>query len=281
MDDVITAYFATKYTEEARTLLYRALGIFTVSNYTEPFGAIVDVLSMSGNLEESAISDSIRETITSGIDKILSENRISVHADVTFEERIVICEALFMLTKIEDPTDYLPLFNGWLNNEEILAKTFGLALDIPFETFQTQIAWVYEGTIGRLKEYMETLKKENETVDLDLIRAVRLNIITFYQVFGSIEIIDNLNELQLLKGQPFSTYISLLEDEIITEEEMEQNVYCLLWLALISSDGYESPKALLIDQGKMIFPEPTQYAMFDSMLNKALAAYLPAREVKK
>lgn len=281
MDDLVTNYFLNKYTPEARGLLYRAMGIFTVSNYTEPFGDIVNLLGQEQVLDESAISDGVREICEKGIWSILQSNRINVHGDVTFEERIVLCEALFMLTKVEDPTDYLPLFDGWLSNEEILAKTLGLALDYPHEILMTQIAWVYEGTVQRLKEYMETLKKDLETVDIKLIHEIRLNIVVFYQVFGDIPIIDSLTELNILKGQPFTTYINLLESEIISEDEMEQNVYCLLWLALVSSDGYQNPKTLLVDQGRIIFPEPTHYALFDQMLNKALAAYLPAREVKK
>lgn len=279
MQDLIDVYIEKKYTEEAKELLYAAIGIFAVYNYSEPLGDMVDLVSMQGEIEEVGIVDGVRGYVERGIDRLLEVNRVRVGDEVTFRERIRILEGIFALTKINDPDEYLPLFSGWLSNEEIFAKTIGIALDEPYEDFYVQLTWVYEGTIKNLREYLENMKTENETVEFELIKDIRKNLQCFLKVFGIVPIADSLTEMNILKGQPFKTYLNLFQDEIVDAQDMENTVYGLLWLALISSSGYRDPKSLLLEESKALFTDYKDYTLFNNMVTKALGLYLPAREV--
>lgn len=275
---LIDVYFENTYSPEARELLYRAIGLFAVFTHAEPLGDIVDLISMEGNLEKDTIVDGVRNIIENGIDEIVRANRIRLQNDVTMTDKVHLLEGIFMLTKVDDPTNLLPLFDGWLTNEEKLAKILGEVLQEEYEQFFYMFTWVYDGTIKRLKEYFETLKIENETLDLEMLRSIRKNLRAFNSVFGEPTMVARLDEINPIKCQPFALYDQLFREEINNPEDIEGMVYSYLWLSLISSDGYMNPTAVLHGYSKDLFTDLQHQQLFDSMLTKALGLYNPTRE---
>lgn len=281
MDDLIDNFFQSKYTEEARDLLYKASGIFSVFTFSEPFGEIVDLISMEGSIENDTLVDGVRGIFDRGVNRLLEANRVRVGVEVTFAERIRILEGIFAITKIEDPEPYLPLFDSWSSDEETFAKVLGIVLSEPYEEFFYQFTWVYEGTLKRLKEFLEDLKTENETVELGLLKDIRKNLRVFNKVFGSIPIIESLTEINFIKGQPFQSYLNIFREEIVDLSDMESTTYALIWLAIVSSDGYKNPKLLLMEEAKNLFLDIPFYNAFNSMCTKAFGMYLPALGVEQ
>lgn len=280
MNDLIETFFQTKFTEEMQENLYSAIGLFTLFGYVEPMGEVVDLIMRDGYEAPENIADGVTGIISRAVDRLLHENRVTVLPEVTFRERIKILEGIYALTRIEDPSNFLPLFDGWLNNEEIFARVIGDVLSVPYEDIFVQLQFVFEGTIARMKEFFEDIKVENETVEFALLKKIRKNLRVFFKVFGSPSLVEALNEMNMIKGQKFQSYINLLRDEVLNPDDMESTCYALLWLALISEDGQDNVKLFLMEQAKDLFLEVREQTLFNQMLTKALGVYLPTLEVE-
>lgn len=280
MNDLIETFFQTKFTEEMQENLYSAIGLFTLFGYVEPMGEVVDLIMRDGYEAPENIADGVTGIISRAVDRLLHENRVTVLPEVTFRERIKILEGIYALTRIEDPSNFLPLFDGWLNNEEIFARVIGDVLSVPYEDIFVQLQFVFEGTIARMKEFFEDIKVENETVEFALLKKIRKNLRVFFKVFGSPSLVEALNEMNMIKGQKFQSYINLLRDEVLNPDDMESTCYALLWLALISEDGQDNIKLFLMEQAKDLFLEVREQTLFNQMLTKALGVYLPTLEVE-
>ena len=281
MNDILDLFFQKNYTQETQDLIYKATGIFSVFTFSTPFGEIVDLISMTDNIESENVIDGVRGIVEKGIDKLLEANRIKVFQEATFAERIRILEGVFAITKIEDPTDYLPFFDGWDADKVKFSKVLGLVLGDDYEDFIYTISWVYEGTVKRLKEYLDEMKIENETIDTELIKKIRKNIRIFEQVFGSVDIVQSLSEINFIKGQPFQLYLNSFKDEIVDESDMEGTTYGLIWLVIVSSDGYNNPKIILMEEAKNLFQDINLLNVFNAMCTKAFGLYLAAHESDK
>ena len=281
MNDLIYEFFKNNYTEETQELLYGAIGLFAVFNYPEPLGSLVDLMTMEGNIEKDTIVEGVRGYIEKGIDTLMFANRIKVFPEVTLRDKVRLLEAIFAFTKIEDPEPYLPYMDGWMSNEEIMAKCIGEVLGEPYETFFPMLSWVFDGTIARFKDYLENMKIENETLDTQALKEIRKNLRVFNKVFGQIPVIESLEEINPIKNQEFKLYIDLFKESLIDPDDMENTVFGLMWIAMISSDGYKNPKMLLMEYGKELFADYAHHRLYDSMLTTAFGKYISAREVEQ
>lgn len=278
--DILNVYFQNTYTEEARDLLYSAVGLLVVFSHLEPIGDIVDLITLEGSIEKDTIVDGVRNTIEKGIEELIWSNRIKLGVDVTFRRKIHILESIFALTKVEDPSDFIHYLTGWLTPEEKLARVLASVRGEQYEDFLVDFVWVYEGSVERLKTYFETIKVENETLDMEMIRGIRENLRIFEEVFGVPSAVAALNELNPIKGQAFDLYDLLFKEELREVEKVEEIAYAYLWLSLISSDGYKDPMAVLLNRSKDLFYEIQEQKSFDSIVTQLLGLFIAKKDQK-
>lgn len=278
MDDLIDTFFQCKYTQEARDTMYASLGLFTVFNYPEPYGDISDLICMEREIENDTIVEGVRGYIDKGIDHLLRANNIYVLDEVPLRDKNRILENIFLISKIEDPEPYMSLFCGYLSNEEIMSRVFGILREDDYTEYMTQLKWVYDGTITKLKNYLTEMQTDNESADTKTMREIRKNLYAYFSAFGEVAIALSIQELNMLKGQKFDLYLELLKDEVVIPENLEDTVYALLFMALMSEDGHTNPMLLLLDKIKNLLPTQGHINSFNTMLTRGMAAYTSERE---
>ncbi len=280
MDDLITTYIDTKYTPEMAEIIYRALGLFSVFGNATPVLLIVDAISLSQDEHPEVIMDAISIVVDEGLDHLYLAHRITLSENISMTEKVQILEAIYGFQFQET---YEP-FSRILNNCNISPRMQFLevisiisGIDVP--NLEDMIDEVYEGTVDRLKEYVESgLTEEAETPDFEMLKKVRRNLLSYSKAFGSPKISVVLEGFEFQYGCPFDTYFNILRDEIINTEDMETTTYGLLWLALISSDGVDSPQKLLIEKTDSLFDNIMQINQYNAMLSKALGRFQEFKE---
>lgn len=282
MDDLITTYIDTKYTPEMAEIIYRALGLFSVFGNATPVLLIVDAISLSQDEHPEVIMDAITVVVDEGLDHLYLAHRITLSENISMTEKVQILEAIYGFQFQET---YEP-FSRILNNCNISPRMQFLevisiisGIDVP--NLEDMVDEVYEGTVDRLKQYVESgLTEEAETPDFEMLKKVRRNLLSYSKAFGSPKISVVLEGFEFQYGCPFDTYFNILRDEIINTEDMETTTYGLLWLALISSDGVDSPQKLLIEKTDSFFDNIMQINQFNAMLSKALGRFQEFKELE-
>ncbi len=283
MDDLITNYIDQKFTPEMAAIVYRALGLFSVFGHSTPILLLIDAINMSQNEHPEVIMDTLTVVVDEGLDQLFLANRVTVSENISMTEKVQVLEAVygFQFQETYEPfARILENTNSTPRSQFLEVISLISGIDVP--NLEDMIDEVYEGTVDRLKEYVQSgIKEEQEAPDFELLKKIRTNLLVYSKAFGKPQISTVLESFNFEYGCEFDVYFNVLRDEVINIEDMETTTFGLLWIALISSDGVDSPQKLLTEKLESFFDDILRVNQFTAMLSKALGRFQEYKEHEK
>ena len=283
MDDLITNYIDQKFTPEMAAIVYRALGLFSVFGHSTPILLLIDAINMSQNEHPEVIMDTLTVVVDEGLDQLFLANRVTVSENISMTEKVQVLEAVygFQFQETYEPfARILENTNSTPRSQFLEVISLISGIDVP--NLEDMIDDVYEGTVDRLKEYVQSgIKEEQEAPDFELLKKIRTNLLVYSKAFGKPQISTVLESFNFEYGCEFDVYFNVLRDEVINIEDMETTTFGLLWIALISSDGVDSPQKLLTEKIESFFDDILRVNQFTAMLSKALGRFQEYKEHEK
>ena len=283
MDDLITNYIDQKFTPEMAAIVYRALGLFGVFGHSTPILLLIDAINMSQNEHPEVIMDTLTVIVDEGLDQLFLANRVTVSENISMTEKVQVLEAVygFQFQETYEPfARILENTNSTPRSQFLEVISLISGIDVP--NLEDMIDDVYEGTVDRLKEYVQSgIKEEQEAPDFELLKKIRTNLLVYSKAFGKPQISTVLESFNFEYGCEFDVYFNVLRDEVINIEDMETTTFGLLWIALISSDGVDSPQKLLTEKIESFFDDILRVNQFTAMLSKALGRFQEYKEHEK
>ena len=284
MENIVSGFFKNSFTQEQQTLLYRGLGIAEVFNIGVPVtSAIQEEVMREQETQKEDIIDAIWDIIIEGVDKIIFAHRITLNEEADLSFKLTILENLFAFSHRETYQPFATILSNWeFSNEEKLCKILAELSGEDESYFQEYVEWVYVGTLNRLQEFVENKVKEEEGAeDVELLKAIRSQLLTFEKAFGKPKAIEGLREVNPVVGAKFQTYLDLFYDEIIDISDLESTTWKLMYLAFISEDGYLNPQKLLQEKSMDLFPDLIIMNKFNAFVLRAMGRFHECKELNK
>lgn len=275
MDDLVNNFLESFFTEELKTQLYKALGIFTVFGLTNIHQELPNIILQEGEEHREVIIDKVINLITGGLDNLLFLQRITLSEDASLSFKNEFLEAIFAFNAREDYTPYQLIVEDWTTkNEEKLALIIADILNKESCYILEHLEWVYDGTISKLTEYIAMkVSIEEKAEDIPQLRLIRKNLKVYEASFGTPASVQGLLDVNMTMGGPFQIYLDLFHDAIIDLTDLEATTFNLIWLALISKEGMDNPQKLLLENSDTLFTDIQQQQIFTKMLQKAMGHF--------
>lgn len=240
MDDLITLFVTSNYTEEAQEDIFQALGLFRVFNHLEPFKVIDDILMMESYIDSSTAVDDVTSQILIGQAYLLDRHGISLSEDTTLAFNNIVLRGLFQLQHLEDPTSVLRILETMENREYKIATILEELTNVPSITFLQMLDEVRPICTDLLSEFLymqEDNKKESGVIIPEIVEKVKL----FKEVLGINQAVRVILDSDTVMGEEFKLYMPLFDElrEVVTDENVL--VETLLFLLLYSRDGVNNP----------------------------------------
>lgn len=275
MDDLITIFFSTHFTEEQQILSYKALGLIDSFGLTSVNQAVVETIMREGDDHIENIVDQVHSLIEEGIDRVIFRHRITLENSPTLSFKVSLLEGIFGLSYREFYQPYqLCLEDYTSSDEEKLAFIISDITGMEETDILEHLVWVFPGTMRRLQDLIESkVTEESVASDLELLKTIRRNLVIFQAAFGLPKAIEGLSKINTALGSTFEVYYDLFKDEIIDFGDLESTTWRLIWLALISSNGTQNPQLLLLDKSPELFNDISTVNRFNAMVQKAMGHY--------
>lgn len=240
MDDLITLFVTSNYTEEAQEDIFQALGLFRVFNYLEPFKVIDDILMMESYKDSSTAVDDVTSQILIGQNYLLDRHGITLSDDTTLAFNNIVLRGLYQLQHLEDPEPILRILETMENNEYKICTILEEVTGTPVTTFLQVMEEVRPICTDLLSEFLymqEDNKKKAGVVIPDIVEKVKL----FKEVLGINQAVRVILDSDTVMGEEFKLYLPLFDElrEVVTDENIL--VETLLFLLLYSRDGHNNP----------------------------------------
>lgn len=270
--DIVNNYIDSAFTPELASELYRAIGLMNVFGQNEVTMLLQEAVLSEQEQHREVISDQIVSYIDQGLDRLFMAQRITLNPDTSLTSKNDILQALFSFAYREDYLPYLRVLeNPQTSSEEKLCEILEDLTGMARSEFETCIDSVFDGSIARMKEFAQGgVQEEQASEDMDLLREIRKSLRAYRQAFGSPAAVERLSEFDIAKGMKFEVYFQLFESEVFNLNDLESTVFNLLWLALISEEGYQNPQKLLMEQTERLFTNIQDSQNFLRMLQKAM-----------
>lgn len=275
MDDLITIFFSTHFTEEQQILSYKALGLINSFGLTSVNQAVVGTIMREGDDHIENIVDQVHGLIEEGIDRVIFRHRITLENSPTLSFKVSLLEGIFGLAYREFYQPYqLCLEDYTSSDEEKLAFIISDITGLEETDILEHLVWVFPGTMRRLQDLIESkITEESVVSDLELLKTIRRNLVIFQAAFGLPKAIEGLSKSNVALGSTFEIYYDLFKNEIIDFGDLESTTWRLIWLALISSNGTQNPQLLLLDKSPELFNDISTVNSFNTMVQKAMGHY--------
>ena len=283
MDDLIQSFFENYLTEELRSQLYKALGLFTVYGLTTIHQELPDIILQEQEEHREVIVDQLVSHITGGLDSLFVAQRIRLGSEASIGYKTSFLEAIFAFSFREDYRPYQVVTEDWtLTNEEKLGAIIADVQGVDITEVMEHLEWVYDGTISSLVNFIKNKNIEEVGIeDTELLRSIRSNLKTYRIAFGTPASVEGLTNINMALGGSFQTYLELFKDAIVNLGDIEATTFNLMWLAMVSKEGVSNPQKFLLSVSETIFTDMQQQQIFSRMLQKAMGRYQEIKEHQK
>lgn len=239
MEDLITIFIDTYYSDEFKQEVERSFGLFEFFEYNQAFQPFVDILMNESNLDQASMNDMFVQKLHEGLNYILQEHQIKLIDVATIHEKN---EILLALAHVQNLVDYTPVIRTLETFEPDEIQLSSILADISMLD-QFKIMELIEsfnpGILQTLKNFIYEKEKDTTAEELTnpkLIKHLRL----FASVFGETPLGVQMARGQLRIGERFETYIDFIQDGILSPDE-KQTALNILSVIFLSSDGFNSP----------------------------------------
>lgn len=240
MDDFITMFVQTSYTEAAQEDIFQALGIFQVFNYLDPYPKIENILTMESYLESSDLVDGFTSIILTSQEYLLDRHGITLSGETTLAFNNIVLRTLYLLQKLEDPVPILTILETMESREYKMCEILAHLSSTPITTFLQLVDEVRPSCLELLAEFLYK-QEDGMQVSRGEIPGIKEQVKIFKEVFGINPAVRVILDSDTVMGEDFSLYRPLFDElrEVVEDETVL--VETLLFLLLYSRDGNAQP----------------------------------------
>jgi hypothetical protein len=256
MDDLITLFVQSNYTEQQAEDIFEAIGLMRVFNYTDPFLSMQDLLMNASYEDPIVMVDKFSFIILNAQAYLLDRHGISLAEDTTLAFNNQVLRVLFQLQHLEDPVPVLRLLETDDDDALKLCKILEMYTNTPDTTFLQIVETVRPVCLKLLAEYLYE-QEETQKLATQELPILKENIRLFTKVFGINEAVRTILDSSVIMGEEFELYLPLYDElrSLITDEQVL--VETLVFLLLYSSDGTMSPTEVFTKYADNLVPDLT------------------------
>lgn len=254
MDDLITLFVQSNYTEQQAEDIFEAIGLMRVFNYTDPFLPMEDLLMNESYEDPIVMTDKFTLIILNAQAYLLDRHGISLCEDTTLAFNNQVLRVLFQLQHLEDPVPVLRLLETDQNDTLKLVQILEMFTNTPDTTFLQIIETVRPICLKLLAEFLYE-QEETQKLATKELPILKENVRLFTQVFGINEAVRTILDSNVIMGEEFELYMPLYDElrSLITDEETL--VQTLVFLLLYSSDGTMKPIEVFTEHADKLVPD--------------------------
>lgn len=254
MDDLITLFVQTNYTEQQAEDIFEAIGLMTAFNYSDPFLPMQDLL-MNASYEDPATTvDSFTMIILKAQAYLLDRHGVALTEETTLAFNNQVLRVLFQLQRLEDPVPVLRVLET--ENDDVIkfCQIMEMFSSIPDTTYMQVVETIRPICLKLLAEYLYE-QEETQKLAVKELPILKENVRVFTQVFGVNEAVRTILDSDVIMGEEFELYLPLFDElrSAILDEKVL--VETLTFLLLYSSDGTMSPIEVFTQYADKLVPD--------------------------
>lgn len=254
MDDLITLFVQTNYTEQQAEDIFEAIGLMTTFNYSDPFLPMQDLL-MNASYEDPATTvDSFTMIILKAQAYLLDRHGVSLTEETTLAFNNQVLRVLFQLQRLEDPVPVLRVLET--ENDDVIkfCQIMEMFSSIPDTTYMQVVETIRPICLKLLAEYLYE-QEETQKLAVKELPILKENVRVFTQVFGVNEAVRTILDSDVIMGEEFELYLPLFDElrSAILDEKVL--VETLTFLLLYSSDGTMNPIEVYTQHSDKLVPD--------------------------
>lgn len=241
MDDLVDAYIDDYISEEMAIEVRRSLSLFDFYGLDDAVSKLNDVLILDQMEEAVNIYDGFFAVLEEQLRAILKAHTYEVAEDATIYQLNELLTALARIQYREDYSNYLRILEGFESDEEQLTEILADMCDLSQIELMTLIVGFEPSSMKVLKDYMYQKEADRETeepVKSEILKNLKL----FFKADDKKQSIgQQLIEMGLLIGAPFTAYIPYITDVLGREQNFSLLALHILSVLYMSEDGYTKP----------------------------------------
>ena len=243
MNELIDVFLENYFTEEFKDEVYRSFNLFDKYEYLDAYSEFVNIITDYNQSSTDDLKDKFVIELQTRLDYVLNEHTIKLVETTTIEEKNEILSALLLIQNLEDYSGIINTLESLESNEEQLAIILSdlcLLSDVKI----MELVESFDSTIlSKLKQFIYSKETDNQDIDEET-QKTKLNITNNLKLFFELSGTNNLAYLlissSIIVGELFETYLSYIEDDIVSKSD-EQTAINILSMIYLSSNGYNAP----------------------------------------
>jgi hypothetical protein len=238
-------YLKSTVTKELLDVLRGALSCFDRIQFPNYQDGYVELLMLNDNVDITETTDKI-VILTMELQKqLLTLHNVELTDDATIYINTLFINSIMDIQELNEKDELLNILSLNLDTNETFAELVTLVSDKSVEELLPYIKSVSPAFIGAVREYVENIPDKLPEAELLVHQEYLTNINKFCAFINT----KDLNIIKLLEnglsvGLPFLVYIDTIT-ESIESMELDKVSNELVAMALISSDGYNNPAAII------------------------------------
>lgn len=243
MDDLITLFVQSNYTEQQAEDIFEAIGLMRVFNYLDPFLPMEDLLMNESYEDPIVMVDKFSLIILNAQAYLLDRHGICLSEDTTLAFNNQVLRVMFQLQRLEDPVPVLRVLESDNDDSIKLCQILEMFTNTPDTTFLQIVDTVRPVCLKLLAEYLYE-QEETQKLATKELPILKENVRLFTKVFGINEAVRIIMDSDVIMGEDFELYLPLYDElrGLITDENML--VQTLVFLLLYSGNGTLNPIAV-------------------------------------
>lgn len=240
MDDLVTFFVDSTYTEAAKEDIFQALGLFRTFNHLEPFNEINNLLMQQSFVDSTTLADGLVQYILRGQAYILDHHGVTLSDETTLAFNNTVLRGLYQLQHLEDPTPVLRILESMDNDEFKFCRILALHSSIPETTFLQIVEEVRPVCLTMLGEFLYA-QEDNQGAVTPIPKRIVDMVQRFKETYGINAAVRIILDADVVMAESFSVYRPIFDElrEVVTEERTILET--LLFLLIYSSDGVDDP----------------------------------------
>lgn len=239
MDELISIFIESHFSEEFREEIERSFGLIEFFDYKDAYSGFVDILTDQSNLTGPDMQDLFTSELNKKLDYMLQEHQLQLVPEATVFEKNEILLALAHVQNLQDYTGIIAALESMESDELKTALILSDLSTLDESKALSLIVKINPRALQALKDYIyakEKAQEKNSPVDSALLSNFKL----FSQLYGQTTLGASLVATGMMPAQRFHTYLGYVEPEVVGPDD-DQTALNILSLIYLSEDGFNSP----------------------------------------
>lgn len=241
MDDLLSSFIETQYTEETKGLIINSFAVFDSFDVNIPYTQLNDIAIRHGNDDSTNLATEFIECVRTNLIEICKAHGIVLVDDISLSKALEVCTGICILQRLENYESLARKLEGTKPDDEIVCEIFEKVTNLTFIELMDCVEHLEEGFMNALREFVRSKEEETESFQEEMMVFKMETLKAFKGKFGDDAIGLKMIRTGTKPGFEFRSYFNLVKDHIVAIKDKESLAKNILSLILMSSDGSSNP----------------------------------------